>query len=174
MSVFGFVKHTVSSLRMLASDFSAVYASIVNNKFESVIAYVSILLFAGGCVIPIPADENKVLSGIEVKEEQMSILQVGNSTKNTVIRQIGKPYIILKDHDVFIYQWGKHNGAFYYVIPNYFGSYGGVVEMQKYYLLLMQFDSNDKLIQYNRFELRNNDAFADFVIKWICNQHLEK
>ena len=133
------------------------------------------LLLSGGCmVLPIPTDEDKVLAGTPVSEQQLAFLTLNVTTRQEVIERLGNPSLIWEDARVFAYRWEMRQGILFWALSGYTTSAVGIHDIAKHYLLLIQFDEQDRVQRFARKVRPGSQSFADFLKEWQKNSGTEK
>jgi outer membrane protein assembly factor BamE (lipoprotein component of BamABCDE complex) len=125
-------------------------------------------LTLGGCVaVPVPTKEDKVLSGRPVTEEQIAFLTPKVTTKQEVIEQLGNPNIIWEDARVFVYNWEMRQGVLFWAAGATYSGAVGAKDIPKYYLLLIQFDDQERVLRFERTVRPSSQPYAEFLKEWI-------
>jgi len=94
---------------------------------------------AGCCLLPVPTGEDKMLSGKQVKDEQLSFLAPGVTTRQEVIERLGNPAVIWEDARVFVYRWEMRQGILFWAVGAYYSGALGMTDLPKKYLFLIRF-----------------------------------
>lgn len=134
-------------------------------------------LLCGCLMVPIPTSERKVLAGKPVPPEQLAFLVPNVTTKTEVTDQLGSPNVIWEDAHVFAYHWVVRRGVvLLFGDVTDAGDYPGTdfvvgvsSDIPKRYVLLIQFDEQDRL---RRFERAVHPAFqwyGDFLKERVGN-----
>ena len=125
-----------------------------------------------GCVI-IPVPEQEVLSGRKITNENIAFIKEGVTSRSEVIQELGSPDIDFKDLRTIAYTW-EVVGAY---MPWFFGygysGAGGVEKIGKPYVLLIAFDK-DELV--SNFEIKQRwplDTVKGHAVKWIEREGLD-
>lgn len=133
------------------------------------------LILPGGCVIlPIPTNEDKVLSGTPVSEEQLAFLTPKVTTRQEVMERLGSPGLIWEDMRVFAYSWEKRQGILFWAMGGYTTGVAGMSDIAKHYLLLIQFDEQDRVERFARKVRPSTQSYTDFLKEWQRNSATEK
>jgi len=128
-----------------------------------------LLLFTSCVMIPIPTTETKVLAGTPVTEEHLGFLTPKITTKRDVIDRLGNPNIIWEDLRVFVYNWEVRQGILLWAAGGHYAAVGGIEDIPKHYLLLIQFDEHDRLHRFERTVRPLLQSYADFLKEWAAN-----
>ena len=124
------------------------------------------MLVFTGCLY-IPVKENKVVSGKKISDDQLLLIQPGVTTKTDIIAELGEPDVFWEDECVFAYNWEMRNAIMPWAFGYGYDGAAGVVEFDKDYVLLIQFDQNDCV---KRFELTTRtifESYGDHLIEWV-------
>ena len=121
-----------------------------------------VLALMAGCVF-IPTPEHGLLSGRgAINEEDMVLLEVGQTTREQVLLRFGEPAAILDDERTLIYYWRVLRG---YIVA--LASVGmNVWPIGKDYLFLMEFDDKGILKRFERTSLGLMESVAERVDQW--------
>jgi hypothetical protein len=126
------------------------------------------MLLQISCVkVPIPTKENKVLTGIPVTKEQQSFLVPMLTTREEVIARLGNPNIIWEDARVFVYNWDMRQGILLWAIGGYGAGAAGLSDIEKHYLLLIQFDEQGKVQRFDRTTRPLMQSHSIFLEEWL-------
>lgn len=125
-------------------------------------------------VVPVPTKENTILAGKPVTEEQLAFLAVKITTKPEVIEHLGNPSVIWEDARVFVYNWEMRQGLLFWAVGAYYSGAAGMADIPKHYLLLIQFDEDDKVQRFERTVRPLTQSYADFLRAWLkeSSRHL--
>jgi hypothetical protein len=121
-----------------------------------------------GCLY-IPVKENEVVSGKKISDDQLLLIQPGVTTKKDIITQLGEPDVFWVDECIFTYNWEMHNAIMPYVFATPAGGGFGIIDFDKDYVLLIQFDQNDYV---KRFELTTRSLFEPHLEPY--GEHLKE
>lgn len=128
---------------------------------------ICITLILSGCVIiPIPTTESKVLAGKPVAENQLSFLTRNITTKQEVTERLGSPDVIWEDKRVFVYNWDMRQGILFWAVGAHVTGAFGTEDIPKHYLLLIQFDEQDRVHRVERTVRPLHKSYADFLREW--------
>ncbi|MDP1536545.1 MAG: hypothetical protein Q8L95_05110 [Burkholderiales bacterium] len=121
-----------------------------------------------GCIlVPIPTGEHTVLAGKPVTEEQLSFLARKHITKEEVIGQLGHPNVIWEDARVFVYQWDMRQGILFWAVGGALKGAAGLADIPRHYLLLIQFDEQDRVRRSERLVVPSFKTHAEFLREWV-------
>jgi len=133
------------------------------NRFVLLCAALSL---AGCIALPISTDEDKVLAGKPVAEDQLAFIVPKVTTKREVIDRLGSPDVIWEDARVFAYNWVMRQGILFWAVGGYGGGAMGAEEIPKRYVLLIQFDRRDQVARFERTVRPASVSYGDFIEKW--------
>jgi len=117
-------------------------------------------------MLPIPTGENKVLAGTPVTAEQLAFLERGPTSQNTVLQQLGNPNVIWEDEKLFVYFWDVRQGVLFWAV---YASGAGMTDIPKHYLLLIQFDDEERVKRFERTTRPPLKHLIDFLADWVKN-----
>jgi len=135
-----------------------------------------ILLTVNGCVVlPIPTGEDKVLAGTPVSEKQLAFLAPHVTTRQQVVEHLGKPNLIWEDARIFAYRWEMRKGILIWAVfaGKPIGD-AGKRDLEKHYLLLIQFDEHDRVQRFERTVRQGSQSYIDFLKEWRSKSSGEK
>jgi outer membrane protein assembly factor BamE (lipoprotein component of BamABCDE complex) len=125
-------------------------------------------LWLAGCVmVPIPTAEDKVLTGKQVTEEQLSFLTPRVTTKPEVLVRLGNPIVIWENARVFVYNWKMRQGILFWAYGAYYTGGFGMTDIPKQYLLLIMFDEQDRVQRFERTVCPMNRSFSECLTEWV-------
>ena len=139
------------------------------------------MVLLNGCFLPIPTGERKVLWGEQpVTQEQMAFLTPNVTTKKEVIDRLGSPTwevdrlgspgVNWEDARVFVYKWVMQWGFLFWAVGGYYVGGGGIDDIPKEYLLLIQFDEQDRVRRFEKvWFFYGCKSYGDFIKKWVGN-----
>ena len=105
-----------------------------------------VLAAATSCVV-IPTPEHGLLAGRgKIDESDIAFLQVGKTTRQEVLLRFGEPDAVLNDQSILTYHWQVSHG--YWMLAGGYTAAGGPVP--KNYLLMLEFDEEDRLKRFER------------------------
>ena len=126
-------------------------------------AFLSVFIFLYGCIaIPLPASEDKVLSGEKISDKQLVFIEKGITSKSEVIDQLGLPDIHLIDKNIFAYNWQTRQAIIVFI-----GFGFGAADIPKNYVLLLRFDSKDIVKNYKITKRSLLESYGEHLIEWI-------
>jgi outer membrane protein assembly factor BamE (lipoprotein component of BamABCDE complex) len=134
--------------------------------FRLLAPLLSVSLLVSACIIlPIPTSEDKVLAGKPVSPGMLADLRPGITTKQAVVKQLGEPDAIWLDANVFCYNWTVRRGLLFFAVAP--GDGMGVNELPKRYVLLMQFDNQDRLLRYEQLVRPKSIRYGEMLREWV-------
>lgn len=123
-------------------------------------------------MLPVPTAEDKVLAGSPVKPEQLAFLKTGTTTQQHVIQRLGQPNVIWEDAHIYVYHWDMRQGILFWAVGGMSGGAmagsGGMTDIPKHYLLLLQFDDAGRLQRFERTSRSSTQSLADFLTNWAA------
>ena len=122
---------------------------------------------AGCCLLPVPTGEDKMLSGKQVKDEQLSFLAPGVTTRQEVIERLGNPAVIWEDARVFVYRWEMRQGILFWAVGAYYSGALGMTDLPKKYLFLIRFDEQDRVQRFERTVCPSFRSYSDCLTEWV-------
>lgn len=126
----------------------------------------ALLMIWSGCVI-IPTTETKVLSGRRITDEQISPTQIGVTTKDEIISQLGYPDVFWVEQRIFAYNWKMRQAIIAWAVSNDYQGAFGAAEIGKDYVLLIQFDQNDYVQKFEVTKRSLFESYGDHLIEWV-------
>lgn len=159
---------------MQSERLSKMIPAIENVQIRSMACRIraSILLIAalslGSCLLlPIPTGEDLVLAGKPVTEEQLAFIILESTTQQEVTEHLGSPKVIWEDAHVFVYDWEMRQGILIWAFAGAYTGTGGVENISKHYVLLIQFDEQDRVQRYEAAVRPVTQPFSDFLEYWL-------
>jgi hypothetical protein len=132
-----------------------------------IVLWVLVWMVVSGCItIPIPTKETKILSGKPVAEQQIEFLTPGTTTRDEVIRQLGNPHIIWEDARIITYDWDMRRGILLWAAGAYVTGNMGIKDIPKHYLLVIQFDEQDRVARFERAVRPMTQSYMHFLKAW--------
>ena len=125
-----------------------------------------VFLTLSGC-ITIPTPENKVLSGEKVTNLQLVFVKQGMTTKSEITDQLGPPDIFLIDKNIFAYDWQTRQAIMIWAIGGPYQASVGAADIPKNYVLLIRFDAEDIVQNYEITTRSLFVSYGDHLIRWI-------
>ena len=119
-----------------------------------------------GCVVPIPTPENKVLAGTRVAEEQLTFIELQETTKDTVLSRLGEPKIIWEDARIFVYEWEERRGVLIWALGGGYSSAFGAADIPARYVLIIQFGDTGRVQRFERTTRPALKSYGDFLREW--------
>lgn len=127
------------------------------------------MLSLSSCVVPVPTKEDKVLAGKPVTDEQLAFLAPKITTQEEVIERLGSPNVIWEDARVFAYNWEMRQGILFWAVGGYATGAAGMKDIPKNYLLLIQFDEQNRVMRFTRTVRPLSQSYADCLKEWLKN-----
>ncbi|HSD95039.1 MAG TPA: hypothetical protein VLA94_06390 [Syntrophales bacterium] len=118
-------------------------------------------------MVPVPMSEDKVLAGKQVTEEQIAILTPRVTTRQEVAERLGNPRVIWEDARVYVYNWQMRQGILFWAWGAYYTGDFGMTDIPKHYLLLIQFDEQDRVRRVDRTVCPLHRSYADCLKEWV-------
>jgi len=126
------------------------------------------LISQTGCILlPIPTQERKVLAGTPVTNEQLSFLASDVTMKSEVIDRLGSPDVIWEEARLFAYNWAVRQGILIWAVGGGYSGAAGISDIPKRYILLIQFDDQDRVQRFERAVRPAYKPYGDFLKEWI-------
>lgn len=130
-----------------------------------------VLLLLTSCImIPVPTPESKILAGTPVTEEQLYFLNLESTTKQVVMERLGNPNFIWEDERIFTYNWDMRQGILFWAVGGMsqgaLGGGGGMTDIPKHHLLLIQFDEQDRVQRFERATRPVYQTYIEFLQYW--------
>lgn len=127
------------------------------------------LVLQTGCVLlPIPVEEGKVLAGKPVSEEQLAFLTPSVTMKNEVMTRLGTPDVIWEEARLFAYNWEMRQGVLLWAVGGHYSGAAGMSDIPKHYVLIIQFDGQDRVQRFDRAVRPPFQSYGDFLKKWVA------
>jgi hypothetical protein len=146
----------------------------------------SMLLLACGCLclqlgclaLPIPQGyRNLEREGQRIGEARLNFVVPGQTTKAEFIERIGQPYLMMDDLGVMAYYWKMLAAYVPWVAGGYYTAAGGIVEVDRQYLLLVSYDDQGIIQQYEIKRKYQADGLFKFKTidelarQWVAKIH---
>jgi hypothetical protein len=142
------------------------------------------LLFHPGCLaIPIPQGYRNIeRAGKKIEPYKLSFVVPGQTTKTEFIDKVGKPYLMMDDYGVMAYYWKMLSASVLWAVGAPGGGAGGIAEVQPQYLLLVSYDDQGVIHNYETIRIATQcvDAFSknsgaasrsktvnEYALEWI-------
>ncbi|MCD6681658.1 MAG: hypothetical protein LT102_13590 [Burkholderiaceae bacterium] len=126
------------------------------------------LALQAGCMLPIPTQERKVLAGKPVSEEQLAFLTPGVTTQREVVDRLGQPDAIWEEARLYAYDWVMRQGILLWAIGGGYSGAAGMADLPRNYLLLIQFDDDDRVQRFERAVRSPLESYGQFLEKWVA------
>lgn len=121
-----------------------------------------------GCMLLLPTQE-EVLAGMPVKDEQLLFLACNVTTKSDVTMRLGSPDVIWEDARLFAYNWVVRQGILVWAVGGGYSGAAGMMDIPKRYMLLIQFDGQDRVQRFERMVRPPHKSYGDFLKEWIAD-----
>lgn len=155
-------------LRAVAGALIAVWRPVGYRACVVLLPCVMILL--QGCVVlPIPTQEHKVLAGKPVTPDQLAFLKPGVTTQSEVIKRLGGPDAIWEDARLYVYEWTMRQGILIWAVVGGYTGTGGVENIEKRHMLLIQFDERDRACRFEQVVRPAFKPYGKFLKEWLVN-----
>lgn len=126
------------------------------------------LISQTGCILlPIPTQERKVLAGTPVLNEQLVFLASNVTRKSEVMDRLGSPDVIWEEARLFAYNWVVRQGILIWAVGGGYSGAAGISDIPKRYILLIQFDDQDRVKRFERAVRPSYKSYGDFLKEWI-------
>ena len=131
------------------------------------------LLFIQGCImLPIPTGEDKVLAGEQITNEELNLIRPGITTKEEVVDRLHNPDVIWEEERIFAYNWQMRWGVLLWAVAvghGFGGAFAGGAEdiIGNNYVLLIRFDSNDRVERFEVTHRSSFDSYGEHLEKWL-------
>lgn len=140
------------------------------NRFALLCAALSLT----GCIaLPISTNEDKVLAGKPVAEDQLAFIVPKVTTKREVIDRLGSPDVIWEDARVFAYNWEMRQGILFWAISGYTTGAAGAEDIPRRYALLIRFDEQGRVERFARKVRPWSGSYGQFLQEWLKNSSAE-
>ncbi|MCC7425325.1 MAG: hypothetical protein IT557_00325 [Alphaproteobacteria bacterium] len=121
---------------------------------------------AGCVVLPLPQDNGEITEGREIAAERSATLELGRTTRAEVTEKLGEPQAIWEERRLFVYAWDRVHWKLLVILAARTGAAGGIFDLPTHYMLLVQFDANDRLSRAERCERLGLTRFGTFLREW--------
>lgn len=132
-----------------------------------------VLVLQAGCMLPIPTQEHKVLAGKPVSEEQLAFLDPGVTTQREVVDRLGQPDAIWDEARLYTYHWAMRQGILLWAVGGGYSGAAGMTDLPRNYLLLIQFDEDDRVQRFERAVRPALEPYGEFLEKWVAGSGTE-
>jgi hypothetical protein len=163
------IQAIIQGLYGLLLDIRRIIPGLILEKsrhFGAVLLILMPIVTTGCITIPIPTTEKKILAGQPVTEEQLAFLVPGVTTREEVVRQLGNPHIIWEDARIITYDWDVRRGILLWAVGGYATGTGGIKDIPKHYLLILQFDENDRVLRFEKAIRPLSRSYMPFLKDW--------
>lgn len=86
------------------------------------------------------------------------------TTMQEVLERLGNPTVIWEDARVFVYNWAMRQGIVFWAV---YGGGFGMGDISKHYLLLIQFDEQDRVQRFERAVCPMNRSYSECLTEWV-------
>ena len=117
-----------------------------------------------GCILIPVTNQGTVLYGREFNQSQLDFIEINVTTKEEVIKQLGKPD--WNYDQIIAYHWSKYYEFF--VIDIVYGP-EGFTKLFKNHSLIIKFDECNHFLCYNITEIPHHKLFSEFIKDWSCD-----
>jgi hypothetical protein len=146
-----------------------------------ILACFCLCLYPGCLALPIPQGfRNIEREGKKIDKFRLNFVVPGETTKAEFIEQIGQPYLVLDDLGVMAYYWKMLDAYVPWVVAGagYGAAAGGILEMQSQYLLLVSYDDQGVINNYEIIRQRQTDSpifplktVTELARQWAAKMH---
>lgn len=145
------------------------------NKLLTFITLLSffLLVLMGCAAIIVPVPEGKVMSGRKITSENTAFIKQGITRRNDVLKELGRPDMDFKELRTVAYTWEVLGAYMPWVIGGPYSAVGGVKEISKPYILMINFDKEDRVSKFVIKERWPLDTVRSHAMKWIERENLD-
>ncbi len=129
------------------------------------------VLLTGGCLF-VPTPKGKTLEGTEVKQADFAFLHGRQTTRDEVLRTLGKPTVLWRDENIFVYRWVKRRGVLLWAIAGGYSASYGALDVPQEFAFLIKFDGNDRFQTSQIVEKPPLKSYGKFLLEWR-DQHAD-
>jgi len=127
-----------------------------------------------GCVaVPIPQGEGEVTEGREITAEGARAIEIGRTSRGEVLDRLGEPAAIWAEQRVFVYAWDRVHMKLLWAAGGGYSGAVGVLDVPTHYMLLLQFDLNDRVSRAERCVRPALTRYGTFLREWADGQACE-
>jgi hypothetical protein len=112
----------------------------------------------------VPASEQKVLTGSQITPEMTAPIRPGVTTRTEVIQLLGKPMLDLPVQRISAYPWEVLSGYMAWALPA--PGAAGVVDVGQRYVLLIAFDTEERVVKFERTTQSAWVSASEHALKW--------
>lgn len=134
--------------------------------FVSMLLGVLGLGLAGCVVLPLPQGNGPVTEGREVAAERSATIEIGRTGRAEAIERLGEPSAAWNERRILVYAWDRVHWKLLVILAGPTTAAGGIFDLPTHYLLLVQFDANDRVSRVERCERPGLTGFGDFLRGW--------
>jgi hypothetical protein len=131
-------------------------------------ALLAVALITTGCLVP--AVGHKVISGTEIRPEQLAFIEDGVTTRGEITERFGEPWAWYPDLHVCVYFWETASGYWVYGFAYDFKAAIFADEIGRLYVLFIHFDEEDHARRYEILRHPNKTTTKDFAQQWLQRQ----
>lgn len=132
-----------------------------------------LLVLIGCAAIIVPVPEGKVMSGRKITSENTAFIKQGITGRNDVLKELGRPDMDFKELRTVAYTWEVLGAYMPWVIGGPYAAAGGVKEISKPYILMINFDKEDRVSKFVIKERWPLDTVRSHAMKWIERENLD-
>jgi len=140
------------------------------SKSVIIVAMAFFFVLSGCAAVVVPTPENEVLSGRKITNENIAFIEQGVTSRNDVIQELGPPDMDFNDLQTIAYSWEVLDSYMPWVIA---GGGAGVEKIGKPYALLIAFDKDDNVLNFEIRERWPLDTLRGHALKWIEREKLD-
>jgi hypothetical protein len=119
------------------------------------------------CCVYIPTHDDKVLSGRQIKKDQLQFVELSVTSKSEVIERFGPPEIFWEDEHIMAYCWEMRKAMVPWMIPGGVTVVGGVIELGKKYDLFIQLDECDRVKRFEWKAKKGHKNILNRMQDWL-------
>jgi outer membrane protein assembly factor BamE (lipoprotein component of BamABCDE complex) len=127
------------------------------------LSFAMVAIVSGCIAVLIPLGEGYVDQGREVDADRAVSIQLGVTTRDEVLAQLGEPAVIWEDGRIFAYSWHRVTWKVIIVVM-YLGV--GTKTVGTNHMLLVEFDEGWRVRRAERVERPERVTDGDFLKAW--------
>ena len=132
--------------------------------------FVAFTCLASGCaIVPVPATQETITSGIAVTEEEIKTIEAESENLDDIKLRFGNPLFDFGPGKILVYGWTINKGNVYWLLYNSFGSFPLNVSN----LLIFTFDPENKLSKAGILEFNPSETVSGQVGEWLASVDLQ-
>jgi hypothetical protein len=109
--------------------------------------WLTLSLLMTGCVVPIPANSPGLGVRTNITPQTVNHLGTGDISRTEVLLQLGEPDEVSLAERQFRYHTDRTKCFVFWALGGGYNATGGVLEIKKYYNLLLHFDDRGNLVE---------------------------